>query len=61
MGSWIGGDRDGNPFVTAEVLRLAVDSQAATALGHHLIALHALAGLKHWLIDKDKVLQRMWF
>jgi cytochrome b561 len=26
-----------------------------------VIALHALAGLKHWLIDKDKVLQRMWF
>jgi phosphoenolpyruvate carboxylase len=43
MGSWIGGDRDGNPFVTADVLRLAVDSQAATALGHHLLELHALA------------------
>ena len=43
MGSWIGGDRDGNPFVTADVLRLAVDSQATTAFGHHLLALHALA------------------
>ena len=43
MGSWIGGDRDGNPFVTAEVLRLAVDSQAQTAFGHHLIALNRLS------------------
>ena len=36
MGSWIGGDRDGNPFVTAEVMRLAVQRQAHTALRHHL-------------------------
>ena len=43
MGSWIGGDRDGNPFVTAPVLRLAVESQAREALGHHLAALNALA------------------
>ena len=28
MGSWIGGDRDGNPYVTAPVLRLAVESHA---------------------------------
>jgi cytochrome b561 len=26
-----------------------------------VIVVHALAGLKHWLVDKDKVLQRMWF
>jgi phosphoenolpyruvate carboxylase len=43
MGSWIGGDRDGNPFVTAEVLRLAVTSQATTAIEHHLTELHRLS------------------
>jgi phosphoenolpyruvate carboxylase len=43
MGSWIGGDRDGNPFVTAPVLRLAVEAQAETALRHHLTALFALS------------------
>ena len=42
MGSWIGGDRDGNPFVTAEVLRLAVERQATTAFRHHLQTLHSL-------------------
>jgi len=36
MGSWIGGDRDGNPFVTADVMRLAVGQQATIALQHHL-------------------------
>ncbi len=36
MGSWIGGDRDGNPFVTAEVLQWAVERQATVALGNHL-------------------------
>ncbi len=43
MGSWIGGDRDGNPFVTAEVLQLAVDLQARTALTRHLATLHRLS------------------
>jgi phosphoenolpyruvate carboxylase len=43
MGSWIGGDRDGNPFVTADVLRLAVHQQAAKALGQHLAALSTLS------------------
>ena len=43
MGSWIGGDRDGNPFVTAPVLQLAVESQATLAYEHHLVELHRLS------------------
>ncbi len=41
-GSWIGGDRDGNPFVTADAVRRATTRQAETALGHHLDELVAL-------------------
>lgn len=35
IGSWIGGDRDGNPFVTAEVLQRAVSRQAGVALDYY--------------------------
>jgi phosphoenolpyruvate carboxylase len=41
-GSWIGGDRDGNPFVTADALRRATSRQAETAIAHHLAELEAL-------------------
>ncbi len=42
MGSWIGGDRDGNPFVTAETLRYAIRAQSGVALGHFLDEVHRL-------------------
>jgi phosphoenolpyruvate carboxylase len=42
MGNWIGGDRDGNPNVTAETLRVALSRQSETALRHYLFEVHAL-------------------
>lgn len=38
-GSWIGGDRDGNPNVTGEVVRRATGSAAFTAVAHYLAEL----------------------
>ena len=42
MGSWIGGDRDGNPFVTAESLEGAMRRQATVAFEHFLFEVHRL-------------------
>jgi phosphoenolpyruvate carboxylase len=42
MGSWIGGDRDGNPFVTAESLEGAMRRQATVAFEHYLFEVHRL-------------------
>src|SRR6195952_143843 len=42
MGSWIGGDRDGNPFVTAEVMRGTLALQSTRVMTFYLDELHAL-------------------
>ena len=42
MGHWIGGDRDGNPFVNSETLQYALQLQARTALNHYLDQVHEL-------------------
>src|SRR4051794_3675215 len=42
MGSWIGGDRDGNPFVTADVMRGALRMQSSRVLRSYLEEVHVL-------------------
>ncbi len=41
-GSWIGGDRDGNPNVDAGTLQAALAAQAEAVLGHYLRELNVL-------------------
>jgi phosphoenolpyruvate carboxylase len=43
VGSWIGGDRDGNPFVTADILRATLKAHATRALDFYLPEVHTLA------------------
>jgi phosphoenolpyruvate carboxylase len=42
MGSWIGGDRDGNPNVSAQTLHYAIGRQAAVIFEHYLTQVHKL-------------------
>ncbi|MDO9090639.1 MAG: phosphoenolpyruvate carboxylase [Burkholderiaceae bacterium] len=44
MGQWIGGDRDGNPNVSAATLEYALSRQAEVALRHYLTEVHFLGG-----------------
>ena len=54
MGQWIGGDRDGNPHVSADTLNYALKRQAEVALRHYLTEVHFLGGelsLSAMLVD----------
>jgi phosphoenolpyruvate carboxylase len=44
MGQWIGGDRDGNPNVSAQTLEYALRRQCEVALRHYLTEIHYLGG-----------------
>jgi len=62
MGSWIGGDRDGNPFVTAEVMRSTLKMQSSRALRFYLDELHVLGSelsLAAHLADVSKDLRTL--
>ena len=58
MGSWIGGDRDGNPFVDGRRRsRYAIRAQAAVAFGHYLDEVHRLGAelsLSTRLVQADR-------
>jgi len=51
VGSWIGGDRDGNPFVTHDVMLDAVQQHSSLAFEHYLSEAHIL-GTRLSLTDR---------
>lgn len=62
MGQWIGGDRDGNPNVTADTLDYALRRQAELVLRHYLTEVHYLGGelsLSATLVDVSIEMQAL--
>ncbi|MDD4929653.1 MAG: phosphoenolpyruvate carboxylase [Gallionella sp.] len=51
VGSWIGGDRDGNPFVTHDVMQYAMQQHSELAFEHYLNETHIL-GTRLSLTDR---------
>ena len=62
MGQWIGGDRDGNPNVSADTLNYALSRQCELALRHYLTEVHLLGGelsLSAMLVDVNPAMQAL--
>jgi phosphoenolpyruvate carboxylase len=62
MGSWIGGDRDGNPNVNAQTLTHALRRQGETALRYYLTEIHELGGelsISYLLVGRTEQLQAL--
>ncbi len=61
-GSWVGGDRDGNPNVSPETLDYAVRRQAEIVLDYYLSEIHALGAelsLSDSLIKTSEALRKL--
>ena len=61
-GSWVGGDRDGNPNVSPETLDYAVRHQAELAINHYLSEIHALGAelsLSDTLVSTSEALKKL--
>ena len=62
MGQWIGGDRDGNPNVSADTLNYALSRQCELVLRHYLTEVHLLGGelsLSALLVDVNPAMQAL--
>jgi phosphoenolpyruvate carboxylase len=63
FGSWIGGDRDGNPFVTPECTREALELARAMVLTHYLqevgLLVRRLTVSTHQIAGSEELLHRL--
>ncbi|GIU66668.1 phosphoenolpyruvate carboxylase [Candidatus Phycosocius spiralis] len=59
VGSWVGGDRDGNPFVDAQTLSTAIMTHASLLLGSFLEELHQLGSELSISVELTQVSQAL--